>query len=80
MTTHHGTVLSDENLTAVRACGCGVIHLTIGALTMNLTTGAFSSLARALARAARDLVQPDFADAEPLLRLVSGTTEEGSPS
>ncbi len=48
-------ILEAGPLAQVEQCGCGVVHLTLGALTLRLEPQALSELAAGLRRAAGNL-------------------------
>lgn len=47
----HRITLVDQRLVTVEQCGCGNVHLTIGAITLRLQRDAFVEIAEALASA-----------------------------
>jgi hypothetical protein len=49
-------VLAATDFAVVEECSCGSIHLTIGAITLRLTTDALPLLASVVGDAARTLV------------------------
>lgn len=51
----HRTTLVNARLVHVEQCACGVVHLTLGAITMRLQREAFSEMADAVALAAAAL-------------------------
>ncbi len=52
----HRTSLVHGRLVAVDQCACGVVHCTIGAITLHLQRDAFCEVADALSSAAVALV------------------------
>jgi hypothetical protein len=51
--------LATGDFTVVERCGCGAVHLTIGAITLRLPAPAVLALATTLQDAARALVLQD---------------------
>lgn len=50
---HHPRIrLVDGDAVTIDQCGCGAIHLTIGAVTLRLQPEAFATVASAVAEAA----------------------------
>jgi hypothetical protein len=47
----HRTLIAEGEVCRVEQCGCGTLHLTLGALTLRLEPAAIADVARTLARA-----------------------------
>jgi hypothetical protein len=51
-------LLAASDCTLVEQCSCGSVHVTIGAITLRLASGAFFELASTLGDAVRALSHP----------------------
>ncbi|MDQ3369807.1 MAG: hypothetical protein M3680_30685 [Myxococcota bacterium] len=61
----HRTVLAAHPTALVERCGCGAIHVTIGAITLRLQPDAFLAIAAALEGAARSMVLAPLGGGHP---------------
>jgi hypothetical protein len=52
-------ILSSGDCSSVEQCSCGMVHLTIGGVTMRLSPGAFPQIAATISEAARMMVLRD---------------------
>jgi hypothetical protein len=63
MKTCSRRTLAAGDLVVVEQCGCGSVHVTIGAVTLRLAAGAIAPLAATMHEAARRLVLDSVLDA-----------------